>query len=156
MLKFAQIVEIMTNSFRLKSLWVFVIVLTGIALSGCHNWPSDDVLSVSPLWGRWTLESIDGTPVASGQRTRYIFSQDPDNMTFNSGNGKFERYDAATDTWLSSAIEWEVLPENGLTVTGLDGNGTFEFMLTSGQVRTELRLYDAATRREQVFLKNIE
>lgn len=139
--------------FQSKSVMGLVLVLAGLTLGGCHDMPQADVVPFSPMWGKWTLESIDGRPVGQAERTRYTFERDPENATFNSGIGRFERFDALATTWEGTPIEWEVLPENALVVKGEDGAGTFEFMLTAGDVRTELRLYDAATQVEQVFLK---
>lgn len=135
--------------------WV-IVFLTGICLGGCHDWPDTDVVSVSPMWGRWTLASVNGQTIAADSRTRYTFERDDSQPALNSGVGTFERYDVRTGQWSGTPIEWEVMTENELVIAGSDGAGTFEYLLSAGTVRTELRLYDASTQTEQLFYKWVE
>lgn len=143
----------MTRKIGRFSLIVAMVALMSLVW-GCHDWPSEDVIPSSPMWGVWSLESVDGHRIEESQQARYTFRQDPDNRTFNSGIGTFERYDVSAGRWVSSSIGWDVESEDAMVITGDEGGGRFEYLLETNAYRTTLRLFDASSGgAERLFVK---
>lgn len=133
---------------------IFVAIVSLLSLSGCHDWPEGDVISSSPLWGRWTLERIGDIPVGSGNRIRYEFRQDPDNRTLNSGIGECQRYDAGLDKWVCEPVKWTVESSTVLTIRCDGVVSAYYYLLEVGSSRTTLKLYDESSANEQIFVKD--
>lgn len=131
---------------------VILLVATGLLTAGCDK-DEDYRVTFSPMLGTWTLQSIDGVTVAQPDQNRYLFRQDPDDLTFNSGLGSFEEQSGQNGAWVSTPVTWQINDDSMLVIEGAAGGGVFDFQLEENPYHRVLTLYDPATDQTLVYLK---
>lgn len=139
--------------FRILAI-VMVMAVGAVATSSCGDDNAQEI-TLSPFNGLWSLREINNAVVSDQlMLDRYMFMTDPADPKSDAGIGYYYYHDSTDpQQWQKADIKWELQSTKALLITGKRGGGTFEWMVRQASGYTELRLYDAQTQTERVYIR---
>lgn len=134
---------------------MMAVVILAFASASCADHGSGEEISLSPFAGIWQLSAVNDVDVTDPAMVdRYMFTSDPDKPAQDSGIGKYYYHESSDPAqWSSCDIRWAIVSPTEITIDAPRGGGSFQWMVSTSYGYSTLRLYDAATGTERVYMR---